>query len=168
MSNVNPYASHVTYDVAQANEAERTAFIHKTYLHLGGAIGLFVALETLLFTLVPAATMQSLVAQMVSGYMWLVVLGAFMLVSWVARSWAESGASRGAQYAGLGLYVVAQAVIFLPLLYMAMQINPEIPAMAGLLTMVTFGGLTAMVFVTRVDLHWIGKYLFMAGLRRWD
>ncbi len=164
MSNMNPYASHVTYDVAQANEAERTTFIHKTYLHLGGAIGLFVGLEFLLFNLVPAATMESLVTRMLSGYMWLLVLGAFMVVSWLARSWAEGGASRGAQYAGLSLYVVAEAIIFLPILYIAMRINPQIPAMAGVITLVTFGGLTVMVFVTRVDLHWMGKYLFMAGL----
>ena len=40
-----------------------------------------------------------------------------MLVSYVAQSWAQSAVSPATQYMGLGLYVVAEAVIFLPLLY---------------------------------------------------
>ena len=50
---------------------------------------------------------------------WLVVLGLFMVVSYVANNWAMSAVSPAKQYAGLGLYVVAEAIIFLPLLYIA-------------------------------------------------
>ena len=37
-------------------------------------------------------------------------------------------------------------------------------AMAGLMTAVVFGGLTVLVFVTRADLSWLGRYLGLAGI----
>lgn len=172
MSQVNPYQydpsgeGQFGGDVAAAfaEESARATFIRKTYLHLAVAILAFVGVEALLFGLVPKQTMEAMIVKMTGGYGWLLVLGAFMVVSWVARWWAESGQSRGLQYLGLSLYVVAEAVIFLPLLYIAMQYDPMTPAIAGGLTGIVFVGLTAFVFVTRVDLQWMGKFLFLAGL----
>ena len=164
MSSINPYQFGATDTVAAlAEESARAAFIRRTYSHLAGAVFAFVALEAVLFAVVPAATMASVAQGMVQGWSWLLVLGAFMGVSWLARSWAHSGQSRGIQYAGLGLYVVAEAAIFLPLLYIAMMLDPQIPAFAGLITLLCFGGLTGFVFVTGVDLASWGKYLAMAG-----
>jgi FtsH-binding integral membrane protein len=84
---------------------------------------------------------------------WLVVLVAFMLVGRVAEKWAQSDTSRGMQYMGLGLYVVAQAIIFLPLLVIAEIVadDPNLIPAAGLLTLAIFGGLTLAVFVTGRD-----------------
>ena len=171
MSSVNPYQYNPGQRgvgdntmAAFAEESARATFIRKTYLHLAAAVLGFVGFEALLFAAVPAATMEAIVGRMVGGYGWLLVLGAFMVVSWVARWWAESGASRGLQYLGLALYVVGQAIVFLPMLYIAMRVDPQTPAIAGMLTGVVFFGLTAFVFVTRVDLSWMGKILFLAGL----
>ena len=165
MTSANPYQVGSSEMMAAfAEESVRAAFIRRTYSHLAGAVGAFVALETILFTLVPAATMHEIAASMVSGWNWLLVLGAFMAVSWLARSWAHSGASPGVQYAGLGLYVVGQAAIFLPLLYMAMRLDAQIPLFAGLITLLCFTGLTAFVFITGVDLASWGKYLALAGM----
>lgn len=166
MSNINPYGVGAAGEVAAyATESERTGFIRRTYTHLAGAVLAFVALETLLFQFVPSSTMQRLVGMMTGGYAWLLVLGAFMAVGWLARSWANSGQSAGIQYAGLGLYVVAQAVIFLPLLYIAITyVDEQVPLIAGLITVVTFSGLTGFVMVTGVDLASWGKYLALAGL----
>ncbi len=94
----------------------------------------------------------------------LVMLVAFMAVSWVARTWAESGSSPSMQYAGLGLYVIAEALIFVPLMHVAMRFGPAIPIQAGLITMIVFAGLTAFVFLTKADLSSWGSYLGMAGL----
>jgi hypothetical protein len=171
MSNMNPYSSGVdgvTYGNAAvyADETDRIAFIRRTYAHLCGAVFAFLALEVVLFTVVPAATMDMMVQRMTGGYGWLLVLGAFMAVSWMARSWASSGQSRGLQYAGLGLYVVAQAAIMLPLMYIAIRVmdQPQIPILAGIITTLTFAGLTGFVMLTRVDLASWGTYLFVAGL----
>lgn len=164
----NPFAVSATMgDVAAyAADAERLSFIRKTYLHLTGAVLALIALETVLFTAVPAATMEPLVARMLSGWGWLVVLGLFMGVSWIANMWAMSSTSKAMQYAGLGLYVVAQAVILLPLLYICIRIldAPQLPMMAAAITGMCFIGLTAFVFVTGVDLQSWGKYLAIAGM----
>jgi FtsH-binding integral membrane protein len=148
-----------------AAEDARAAFIRRTYGHLFAAILLFVALEAAIFTLVPVATLDGLMRQLfASRYGWLVVLFGFMGVSWLANTWAMSDASRGMQYLGLGLYVVAEALIFVPLLYVANAVAPMAIPAAGVLTLVMFGGLTALVFVTRSDLTSWGKYLWLAGL----
>src|SRR6516225_1419449 len=107
------------YPVVAANaQAEaRAAFIRRTYGHLAGAILAFIALETVLLHIPGIENVVK--AMFVSRVSWLIVLGAFMFVGYLANSWAQSNASPGLQYAGLALYVVAEAVIFLPLLYVA-------------------------------------------------
>jgi FtsH-binding integral membrane protein len=148
-----------------AEQDARAAFIRQTYIHLFGAILAFVAFEAAVFTLVPVETLHGLMQQLfASRYGWLVVLLAFMGVSWLANSWASSEVSRGMQYAGLALYVIAEGVIFIPLLYMANVVAPMAIPAAGILTLVMFGGLTALVFVTGSDLTSWGKYLWLAGL----
>lgn len=161
----NPYAVTAPGSAAMfAEDSQRLGFIRRTYAHLTGAILALIGLETALFTLVPAQTMEAMVDRMMGGYGWLLVLGAFMAVGWVARMWANSGSSRSVQYAGLGLYVIAEAVILLPLLYIAIRLDPSIPVTAALITAITFVGLSVFVMTTRVDLAGWGKYLFLAGI----
>jgi FtsH-binding integral membrane protein len=163
----NPYQSSyngMAVPAALAEEDARTTFIRRTYLHLAGAIALFIGIEAIIFTVVPAATLEGvMVTLFASRWGWLVVLGAFMGVSWLAQTWATSDTSQSVQYLGLGLYVVAEAVIFVPILYVASQFAPAAIPAAGVLTLVMFGGLTALVFITRTDLTSWGKYLWCAG-----
>jgi FtsH-binding integral membrane protein len=164
----NPYAA--TYDAdtmmaAWASEDARVGFIRRTYLHLAGAIGLFALLEGMIFTLVPAETLENLMGSLLSfRYSWLIVMAGFVGVSWLANSWATSATSQAMQYAGLLLYVLAETVIFVPLLFIANQVAPGAIGSAGLLTLIIFGGLTAIVMVTRTDLTSWGKYLWFGGL----
>lgn len=171
MVNYNPYQSPNSMSgsypdgrmiAADASLSARTMFIRRTYAVMGGAMLAFVALEALLLAVVPTETIVNLM--MGSRWSWLLVLGAFMGVSWVARSWAEGGTSPAMQYAGLGLYVAAEAVIFLPMMAIAMRMDPNIPLAAGLVTLFVFGGLTLMVFVTKADFSWLGRYLWLAGI----
>jgi hypothetical protein len=158
----NPYPSPMGMFAAQAAADERADFITKTYLHLAGAIGLFVILEALLLPLPGTAQL----VQMMIGtrYGWLVVLGLFMLVSYVAERWAQSAVSPGTQYLGLGLYVFAEAVIFLPLLFIARRVDPGIISSAAVTTLALFGGLTAVVFITRKDFSFLRGILLFGGL----
>ena len=148
---------------AEAPVSERVAFIRKTYLHLGGAVLAFIALEAALLN---SPLAQPLVQTMLGGRMsWLIVLGAFMLVGWVADRWARSASSPAMQYLGLGLYVVAEAIIMLPLLYVAAYFSgdPNIIAKAGVLTGLVFVGLTGTVLLTRRDFSWLRPALTVAG-----
>lgn len=162
----NPYAvSSMGTPAAFAADNDRLTFLRRTYAHMTGAILALIALETVLFAVVPANMMNGLVSRMLSGWGWAIVLGAFMVVSWVARSWANSSTSKATQYAGLSLYVVAQSVILLPMLYICIRVmnEPNLPIMAAAITGLCFVGLTAFVFMTGVDASWMGKYLAIGG-----
>jgi FtsH-binding integral membrane protein len=163
----NPYQSPLGCLAAQADVDERTSFIVKTYLHLAAAIGAFVVLEAILLA-IPGVREFALQTMFRSQISWLVVLGLFMLVSYVANSWALSAASPAKQYAGLGLYVVAEAVIFLPLLTIADRISQvkgqgSVIAPAAVTTLGLFALLTAVVFATRKDFSFLRAGLMFGG-----
>lgn len=157
----NPYASPGTTFAAHAAADERADFITKTYTHLAGAIAAFVVLEAILLNL---PGIENLVATMLGArYSWLVVLGLFMVVSWIANAWASSAISPAKQYCGLGLYVVAEAVIFVPLLYIANRVDTGIIPTAAVTTLLLFGVLTGVVFVTRKDFSFLRGILMFGG-----
>lgn len=152
--------------VADATPDQRATFITRTYLHLVAAILLFVALETLWFvTPVAGAFLQFL---QIGKFMWLIVMAAFIGVSYLANNWAMSSTSRGMQYAGLGLYTVLQSVLFLPLIAMALMLGAQgeqgILSKAAMITTLMFVSLTGIVFVTRKDFSFMRSILLFGGL----
>ena len=150
------------YTVADAAPTERAAFIRSTYLHLGLAIVAFIGLE---WFLIQQSWAQSLISKMTGGFGWLIVLGAFMAVSWIAESFANKTTSLGAQYFGLGLFVVAEAFIFMPLLYIAANFAGDsgVIMKAGVTTGFIFAGLTFAAFVTKKDFSFLRSFLMIGG-----
>ena len=148
----------------RASSTERGAFIVKTYVHLLFAIIAFILLETMIQLTPIGVGMLNLIGS-AGNFGWLLVLGAFMLVSTVANKWAHSNTSLGMQYAGLGLYVVAEALIFAPLIAIALyyQGTSVILSAAGA-TAFIFAGLTAVVFVTRKNFSFMGPFLGVMGM----
>lgn len=144
---------------AQAEASERALFIRRTYAHLAGAVLMFVGVETLLLTNID----HTMILKTFLGggrFGWLAVVFAFMAAGWVARTFAYSRASQATQYFGLALYVLIEALIFLPLLiiandYCSQQVIPT----AAVLTLAVFGGLTMSVFVTRKDYSFLAPIL---------
>jgi FtsH-binding integral membrane protein len=133
----------------------RGTFLARTYTHLLAAIALFLAIEVVLFQTGMAAS----IAQAMLSVNWLLVLGAFVIVSWLASSVAASSASLPAQYAALAGFVGAEAIIFVPMLYIANTVAPGAIESAGLLTAIGFAGLTAIAFATRKDFSFLGAML---------
>ena len=146
----------------RASVDERASFIVKTYTHLLGAVLALIAIDAVLLQLPIAKSLTETLFG--SGYMWLLALGAFMVVSHVANRWAHNAASVRTQYMGLGLYVIAQAIILLPLLYVAANYGGQnvIPT-AGITTLCAFTGLTAVVVMTRKNFSFLGPFLGVAG-----
>jgi len=147
---------------ADAAPQERALFIRKTYLHLAGAILAFVGLEAFLFSSGIAQT----IATAMAGFSWFIVLALFMGVSFLANWWANSSTSKPTQYLGLALYVVAEAVIFIPLLYIATYYTGggvTTIIKAGIVTLGLLAGLTAVVFITRKDFSFLGPILTIGG-----
>jgi hypothetical protein len=150
---------------ARAASSDRATFIRRTYAHLAGAILAFMGIEVLLFQVLgEAGQMKVLQMLMVNRFSWLAVLLAFMGASWLAQTWAQSETSSAMQYIGLGLYVVAEAIIFLPLLIIAEHFAPRAIPTAGILTLAVFGGLTLSVFVTKKDYSSLRPILCVGSL----
>jgi FtsH-binding integral membrane protein len=160
------YARELPYGMAvSAASEERAVFIRRTYGHLAVAILAFMALEAALMQLVDFPT----IVRLLGGSMWgpLMVLLAFMGASWLAQTWARSSTSRAMQYAGLSLYVVAEALIILPLLvYCQYKMGPSgigLIGTAGILTLAVFAGLTLTVFATGKDFSFLGPVLWVGS-----
>ncbi len=151
---------------AEAAEAERVAFIRRTYAHLAGAIALFVALERVYFATGIAETIASYALSPRSfRYGWLLVMGAFIGVAYLAEKMARSDRPRPMQYAALAVYAVAESLIFVPLLYIAAYYaTPDVLPTAAITTLVLFGGLTAVVFMTKKDFTFLRGILSVVAI----
>jgi FtsH-binding integral membrane protein len=138
----------------------RSQFIVRTYNHLFGAIVAFTAFEFALFT----SGVAESIARAMLGTNWLFVLGAFMVTSWLASRVANTSTSKPAQYAALGAYVVLEALIFVPLLFIANHYAPGAIQTAGIITMLGFAGLTGIAFATRKDFSFLRGIVMFGGV----
>ncbi|ADE53891.1 Bax inhibitor-1/YccA family protein [Coraliomargarita akajimensis] len=154
--------NYATRSLADAAPNTRAQFIRRTYLHLALALLAFVGVEV---ALLQSETAINLAASVLSApYGWLMVIGGMMVVGWMATGFAHS-ASKPVQYLGLGLYVVMEACIFLPLILIALSVagDASLLVQAGLMTGLLFAGLTATVFVTRSDFSFLRTFLMVGG-----
>jgi FtsH-binding integral membrane protein len=117
----------------------------------------FAAIESYLFS---NGTGQQLAERML-GMNWLLILGGFMVVGWLASHVAHRVESKPLQYVALAGFVVAEAIIFVPLLYIAMLTQPAVIESAAGVTLLGTAGLTAVAFMTRKD------FSFLRGLLMW-
>ncbi len=147
----------------QAPFEARAAFIRRTYTHLTGAVLAFVALSAII---VEAGIGEAMIGWLSgSQFGWLMFLGAFAVVGWLGQSMAHGARSAGTQYAGLGIYTLAEALIFAPLIYIATR--PEFAGAlptAAALTGLVFGGLSLYVHTTKKDFSFLGGALVAGGL----
>ncbi|MCD6049736.1 MAG: permease [Verrucomicrobia bacterium] len=160
---MNEHTFSAPYMASEAPAEQRAQFIRRTYLHLAAAILFFTALEVALFK---SGVADSIINLLRGGkYMPLVVLGLFIGVSWVANWWARSDTSPALQYAGLTLYIIADAIIFVPLLWIAQNFSgPSVLPMAALFTLLLFGGLTLSALMTRKNFSFLGPIVSIASL----
>jgi FtsH-binding integral membrane protein len=150
--------------VAAAPVSARVQFIRRTYSHLAGAIAAFVGIEAVLMN----TKLGSILLNMMFSYngSWIVLMVLFVVGGFAAQIMARSRTSAGLQYAGLGLYVLLEVVIFLPILMFAELRFPghHLPLQAGILTLAVCGGLTAAVFISGKDFSFLGPVLWVLSL----
>jgi len=127
----------------------------RTYHHVFGAILGFVGIELLMFHLGWAER----IASAMLSVNWLWILGAFMVAGWLATHAAHAAKSLMVQYLALAGYVVAQAIIFIPMLYIANHYAPGAISSAAWVTFAGFAGLTAVAFVTKKNFSFLGAML---------
>jgi FtsH-binding integral membrane protein len=135
----------------------RSQFIWRTYSHVAGAILLFAVIESWLFSTGRAFP----IASAMLSVNWLIIIGAFMLVGWLAARVAHKVESTPLQYLALFGFVVAQAILFVPLLALAISMQPGIVESAAGVTLLGTLGLTAVALITRKD------FSFLRGMLVW-
>jgi FtsH-binding integral membrane protein len=145
---------------ADAEPSVRATFIRSTYAHLAGAIAVFALLEAYLLSL-PIA--QQFTAYATNRYVWLGILGGYMAVSYIAEEMAQKARNIALQYFALAIYVVAEAILFVPLLTMAQAVSRDIIPTAALLTGTLTGGLTLVVVSTKRDFSFLRNFLVVGG-----
>lgn len=141
----------------------RVSFIRRVYAHVGGATLLLMGLVGVIIN---TPQLAEPLARFAFGQWWVLLIG-FMAATAIAHRMAESRVSTGTQYLGLVLYVLAEAVIFTPVLYLLHTMVPggdDIILQAGLLTLIIFGGLTAVVLLTRADFSFLRNFLWVGML----
>lgn len=143
------YSSIDHQSAINASTEDRIEFLKNTYVHLGYAILLFVILESLLLQLDNVSNIvESMVA---SKWSWLFTLSLFLGVSWFADKWAQSEKSIGKQYIGLGIFIVAESLVCLPLIFEAIAIAPDVIGPAGLVTILLVFGLSYTSYTSKSD-----------------
>lgn len=138
----------------------RSLFISRVYTHVVGGILGFVLVEMALFE----SGLAGSVARYMFGLPWMLILGAFMVTGWLATRTAQSSASIGMQYFSYAVYVVAEALIFVPLLYIANAKAPGTIQSATLITALGAGGLMFVAHRTRKDFSFLRAILLWGGV----
>lgn len=165
----NPYASFGGVSVADAPVDERASFIRNTYTHLAMAV---YGCAALCWAVFQTGLVEQFVPMLFANqFSWLIVLGVFMAGSWAANSLAHSNTSVGLQYAGLGLGILVWTFMLCPALFVAQHFTVELAggteinviAAAGIVTLVMFGGLSAIAWTTKADLSFLSWGLGIAG-----
>ena len=158
MNNHDTYSAGIP--VIELDDKSRGRFIARTYNHLFGAICAFTLLEIGIFK----AGLAEPIAKAMLGTSWLLVLGGFMVLSWFARSVVYKTESKASQYAALAVYIIGQALLFVPLLFIAEKYAPGAIASAAIITFLAFTALTLVVFLTRKDFSFLRGILFWGGI----
>lgn len=161
---MNEFTTSFGNSAAEAMPAQRAQFIRKTYLLLAAAILAFIGVEAVLFMSGAAGLIANVIFS--GGAIgWLLVLGLFMGVSFLANRWATSETSTLVQFLGLGIFIVAEAIIFVPLIMISTYYAGDATVLmkAGIVTIGLFLGITATVFITRTDFSFLGPILAIGG-----
>ncbi len=141
--------------VSALSQEERVTFYKKTYAHVAGGVFVFIIFE---YLLLQSDAIVNFALSMVDGYKWLIMLGGFMFITNYAEGMALRSADKSKQYLAFGLYILAEAFIFVPMIYIAafyMDSGTEILQQAAIVTLSLFTGLTAVVFVTKKDFSFL-------------
>ena len=138
----------------------RSVFITRTYTHVVGGILGFVLVELALFESGLAGDIMSFMMHVP----WMLILGAFILIGWLATRTAQTSSSLGMQYFAYAMYVVTEALIFVPLLYIADTRAPGVIDSATLVTCLGAGGLMFVAHRTRKDFSFLRAILMWGGV----
>jgi FtsH-binding integral membrane protein len=138
----------------------RSAFMGRVYARLVAGIAAFVLIEAYLFT----SGIAYAITEFVFSTSWLLILGGFMVVSWLSNSLTMRASSPAAEWGGYLLLVAANALIFAPMLVIAELQVPGTVAAAGQYAVGGFIVLSVIAHRSARDFTWLGATLRWFGV----
>ncbi len=150
-NNMNPMAP-----VSSLAVEDRAEFIWKCYAHVVGALLALVAIETYLFQ---SGAAKAIAEPMLDSPM--LVLMAFIALSWGASHYAHRLKSITSQYAAFAVFVFAWSLMFVPLLSMALERDTSGSMIESAAGLTVFGcvALIATVMITGKDFSFLRSVL---------
>ena len=148
--------------VSQQPEQVRTQFMTRVYIRLLFGIAAFILAQWWLFT----TGMAEAITGIVASTNWLLILGGFMLVSWMATSFAYKATSPAAAYGGYALLVVANALLFAAPLWLAAT-TPGLEGTietAAQISLIAFAVLSFIAIRSAKDFSFLRPFLMWGGL----
>ncbi len=149
--------------VANSDPLTRSAFMRKTFITLALALLAFVGV---CYGLV-VTDLGLGIANLLFGNSWGIFasLLLFMGVSAVATNLAYQSFNPAVQMLGLGIYIIIQALLFLPMLiYAAAFVGGEVLLYAGIATTALAGGLIFLALINKVDFNFLNGFLILGGI----
>jgi FtsH-binding integral membrane protein len=148
--------------------SDRIAFLRRTYALLGGALVALAGFTGGMMYFAPETSFAMSRWAFSGSFNWLLVLALFMGVGYLSERLAWSETSRGLQFLGLGIGVIAQGLLLQPLLWVAMLRfgatgGMSVIAQATVVTITIFVGLTLTVFLTKKDFSFLRGFLVIAS-----
>lgn len=148
----------------QASTEAKAVFYRRTYAHLAIAVLAFVVIEAILLRIPIVVNFTLSLAQ---GWTWLLLLGGFMFITNYAERMAMQNAGLQKQYTAMIIYVIAEALLFVPLIYIAINMagsgGMHLINQAAILTLSLFTGLSAVVLLTKKDFSFLSTALTVGG-----
>ncbi len=145
--------------VAQHPPEVRREFMTRVYLRVLVGIAAFIGMEYVLFTTGIAETITAFVV----GTNWLIILGGFMVVSWMANSLGLRAETPGAQYGAYGLLILANALLFAAPLWIA----ANVPELEGTITIAAQLSLFAFAALSLIAIRSSRDFTFLRPLLMW-
>jgi FtsH-binding integral membrane protein len=158
---VPPPSPGYAVPVAQHPPEVRSRFMTRVYAHLMAGIAAFIAIEAYLF----ASGLAEAITEFVASTNWLLILGGFMIVSWLGTSFALRAQTRPAQYGGYAVLVVANALLFATPLWLAAEFAPAgTISTAAWISILAFAGLSGIAITTGKDFSFLRGILLWGGV----
>jgi uncharacterized protein len=158
----NPDVQVPGVPIAQQGENVRAAFMNRVYMTLLLGIAAFIGMQYVLFITGAAQAIFEIVEQT----NWLLILGGFMLVSWMATRMSSAATTPGKAWGGYLLLVAANALLFATPLWIAANV-PELEGTittAAWISILAFAGLSAIAMFTGKDFSFLRSILMWGGV----
>lgn len=138
---------------------DQKRFYKRVYMTLAIAVLVFLCVEYLFLN---SETIITMMLSMLEWYRRLLLLIGFSGVSYLTEKMAINSTDKKIQYLAFFLYIIAEALLFVPLLIIALAYSDiYMLIQAGIATFMLFGWLSVVAFTTKKDFSFLRSSLII-------